>query len=36
MTSKQMKDLLNNMAKKTGVNVQILQRIWMRLLRILN
>jgi predicted nucleotidyltransferase component of viral defense system len=29
MTSKQMKDLLNNMAKKTGVNVQILQRNYM-------
>ena len=29
MTSKQMKDLLNNMAKKTGVYVQILQRNYM-------
>lgn len=29
MTSKQMKDLLNYMAKKTGINVQILQRNYM-------
>ena len=29
MTSKQMKDLLNNMSKKTGVNAQILQRNYM-------
>ena len=29
MTAKQMKDLLNNMSKKTGVNVQILQRNFM-------
>jgi predicted nucleotidyltransferase component of viral defense system len=29
MTSKQMKDLLNNLSKKTGVNVQILQRNYM-------
>lgn len=29
MTSRQMKDLLNNLSKKTGVNVQILQRNYM-------
>ena len=29
MTSKQMKALLNNMSKKTGVNAQILQRNYM-------
>lgn len=29
MTAKQMKDLLNNMSKKTGVNAQILQRNFM-------
>lgn len=29
MTAKQMKDLLNNMSKKTGVNAQVLQRNFM-------
>ncbi len=29
MTSKQMKDLLSNMSKKTGINAQILQRNYM-------
>lgn len=29
MTAKRMKDLLNNMSKKTGVNAQILQRNFM-------
>ena len=29
MTAKQMKDLLNNMSKKTGINAQILQRNFM-------
>lgn len=29
MTSKQMKDLLSNMSKRTGINARILQRNYM-------